>query len=825
MLKKVRPRKITLIASCMIFMIFSQVQADNAGVSINTDQSTPNANSILDVKNPTTGDGKGMLIPRMTEAQRTTANASLAGGLLDDSGKFRGGVAAQGLLVYQTDGTQGFYYNSSTTTTPSWVYIGSSSGTVTSITANAPLSGGTITDTGTIAIAKANATTDGYLSKTDWTTFNSKSNLALGETNTTAYRGDRGKAAYDDRLKWDGGSTGLTAATGRTSLGLGTIATQAANNVNIDGGAIDGATIGANSAAAGTFTNVAAGNTNKYSIGTTQVLSKGANQLTGNLVVGDGGGSMSGAGQNNTFVGLSAGTGNTTGANNCALGSDALKSNTTGTNNIAAGYQALYSLNGGHHNTAFGQQSMYNITTGVANTSIGYRSLYTNSTGNNNISIGINALNVYTGNENTAVGNESLNKATTGGKNTAVGYKALKSIISGTSSTAVGHSALEGQRGDHNTAVGFEAMWGATSTTSYLGAYNTAVGSTAMRLNQTGANNAALGYHALTYNTTGSYNTAIGYEAMYLNVSGANNTAIGQKALRNNKDSNNTAVGFQALQNNTSGTSNTAIGYDSMMANTTGDYNTALGYSSLNLNSSGTNNAALGYQALAKNTTGKENVAVGRLTLFDNSTGNYNSAVGYKCLTNSTVSNNTGLGFQAGDTIITGTDNVCVGYDADVAASSDTNSIVIGSGAVGQGSNSIMLGNSSINNLYCYDTGISSPSDRTLKENIEEVNLGLDFISQLQPVKYNYKKDKNKTVRSGLIAQDVKKAMNGREFAGMRKMGNGKLALSYTDFIMPLINAVKELKTENEKLKAKVEEYDQLKQELNAIKDKLGIEE
>jgi hypothetical protein len=43
------------------------------------------------------------------------------------------------------------------------------------------------------------------------------------------------------------------AATARTSLGLGTIATQASNSVDIDGGAIDGAVIGANSAAAGTF--------------------------------------------------------------------------------------------------------------------------------------------------------------------------------------------------------------------------------------------------------------------------------------------------------------------------------------------------------------------------------------------------------------------------------------------------------------------------------------------------------------------------------------------------------------------------------------------
>ena len=47
------------------------------------------------------------------------------------------------------------------------------------------------------------------------------------------------------------GGTGATGASGaRTNLGLGNIATQASNSVNIDGGAIDGAVIGANSKAA-----------------------------------------------------------------------------------------------------------------------------------------------------------------------------------------------------------------------------------------------------------------------------------------------------------------------------------------------------------------------------------------------------------------------------------------------------------------------------------------------------------------------------------------------------------------------------------------------
>jgi len=50
--------------------------------------------------------------------------------------------------------------------------------------------------------------------------------------------------------------------TARTSLGLGTIATQASNSVNIDGGAIDATVIGASTAAAGTFSALTAPTTN-----------------------------------------------------------------------------------------------------------------------------------------------------------------------------------------------------------------------------------------------------------------------------------------------------------------------------------------------------------------------------------------------------------------------------------------------------------------------------------------------------------------------------------------------------------------------------------
>jgi len=54
-------------------------------------------------------------------------------------------------------------------------------GTVTSVGTSAPLTGGTITGTGTIGITQSGAAADGYLSSTDWNTFNNKQN-ALGYT-------------------------------------------------------------------------------------------------------------------------------------------------------------------------------------------------------------------------------------------------------------------------------------------------------------------------------------------------------------------------------------------------------------------------------------------------------------------------------------------------------------------------------------------------------------------------------------------------------------------------------------------------------------------
>ncbi len=79
------------------------VKAQN--VSINADGSAPDASAILDVKSIT----KGILAPRMTASER--------GAILSP---------ATGLLVYQTDGSTGFYTNTGTPLIPVWVMLSTS---------------------------------------------------------------------------------------------------------------------------------------------------------------------------------------------------------------------------------------------------------------------------------------------------------------------------------------------------------------------------------------------------------------------------------------------------------------------------------------------------------------------------------------------------------------------------------------------------------------------------------------------------------------------------------------------------------------------------
>ena len=94
-------------------------------------------------------------------------------------------------------------------------------GTVTSVATSAPLTGGTITSSGTIGITQATSVADGYLSSTDWTTFNGKQ-AALSGTGFVKISGTT--ISYDNSTYYLASNpSGYTTNTGTvTSVGLST---------------------------------------------------------------------------------------------------------------------------------------------------------------------------------------------------------------------------------------------------------------------------------------------------------------------------------------------------------------------------------------------------------------------------------------------------------------------------------------------------------------------------------------------------------------------------------------------------------------------------
>ncbi len=251
--------------------------ASFAQVAVNTDGSLPDNSAMLDVKSTS----KGMLIPRMTNGEIHTIL-----------------LPATGLMVFQTDGIKGLYYNAGSPITPDWKLVGFNA-----------VNASTITDS-------------------DGDTYINTDEAPSNPDNDAIHfwvKGNNTMSLVDNRLVVSSGNGNLfigdscgAIETGPGNLYMGTLAGEYANS-------------GTYSVALGTF----AGRHNQHNFNTFVGTSSGENNTTGwnNTFLGFGTGFKNLTGRNNVFIGYESGY-NTNAVNNTFIGNQSGLTNTTGKNNV-----------------------------------------------------------------------------------------------------------------------------------------------------------------------------------------------------------------------------------------------------------------------------------------------------------------------------------------------------------------------------------------------------------------------------------------------------------------------------------------------------------
>jgi len=529
-------------------------------------------------------------------------------------------------------------------------------------------------------------------------------------------------------------------------------------------------------------------------------------------------------------------------------------SSSFGSYNTSLGVYALSSVTIGRFNSAVGYASQQKSPTGQYNTSLGYASLYENLVGEQNTAIGSDALRNNKANYNTAVGSNSIDSLNDeiSNNNTAVGCNSFQKITAGSNNTAIGYSSMGlgvGAGASENTAVGSSSLEKLTN-----GGANSVFGYFAARELTSGSGNCIFGHNAANILTTGIYNICIGAlaapsltlggENVLIGTAsgggittGSNNVCIGGATQGNNNVSNSVSIGTYALfRNRDNGNIGIGYGAGSSSGNSGSATNlTFIGLDSGTYNDTGDNHTAVGSKSLYTNTTGSNNTAIGTQSLYNMLSSSNCVAVGVNALYECTGANNIGIGSSAGRltgsggaSLTSGTNNIMIGYYSRPSVATGTNQIVIGNTLAGVGDNTVTIG-AGTTYIHATITGTAGSaswtrvSDISLKKNINENNLGLNFIKKINPVTYNwiennkldksnphYREENEKDSTSlvlGLIAQNVKKAMDeeGADyFSGWSKESSGLQGISLEPFILPLINAVKELSERLEKLENKI---------------------
>jgi len=320
----------------------------------------------------------------------------------------------------------------------------------------------------------------------------------------------------------------------------------------------------------------------------------------------------------------------------------------------------------------------------------------------------------------------------------------------------------------------------------------------------------------------GTYNILMGEDAGKQLTTQDDNIYIGRQAGENNVHSYgaNIGIGYRTLQaaSTNDSTYNVAIGYSAgyymgkVQGSTFIGYNAGGAYmgSSQTMNQSVYIGSMSGYNGKAG-----RSIAIGYYSLYNSNYDNdaQNTAIGwYAGKNNTTGHDNTLIGGYAGKTVTTGIKNTVVGSQAayTTLATGDNNT-VIGYGADASAAdvdNEITLGDSNIATLRCNVQTISSLSDARDKTDINQLDLGLDFVDSLKPVKFKWQtrdgNGKDGSYEHGFIAQDLQQIQKDKnaDYLGLVMDSNPeRLEASYGKLVPILVKAIQELKQEIKELK------------------------
>tara|TARA_R100000900_G_scaffold125384_1_gene99941 strand:- start:3975 stop:5930 length:1956 start_codon:yes stop_codon:yes gene_type:complete len=479
-----------------------------------------------------------------------------------------------------------------------------------------------------------------------------------------------------------------------------------------------------------------------------------------------------------------------TGTNNGPIIGSNTANNVSGFGNMALGTNAGRDFGNCIGNIAVGTGTLLRTTTGGSNVGVGREALRQNITASGNVAVGFQALDNTTSNGNTAIGSSAGANLTSGQNNTLLGASAQPSTATVSNEVTIGNSNVNSLR-----IPGLQSGASANDVLTFNGTDITLAPAAAAdpitsslnvgptktikldAVSPDGTRNSFLGENAGANITSGDSNVGIGFGALENNQTGNGNIAIGRAALDQGSTGNNVAIGGNAAST-TSGNNNVVIG-SGAAANMSGfsGENVIIGRAAGNGSVSGAVRSVIIGDVACLSNAPSDAVAIGANTMASTS-GQFNTAVGQ----------------SAGSNIGTGTNNSCFGNNADPSSSGV--------------SNEITLGNSSVSTLRCQVTSITALSDARDKKDVEDANIGLDFINDLRPVKFVWdtrdgaKKDIKEV---GFIAQELDEVQQKHGVEDhlqlVLKNNPDKLEASPGKLIPILVQAIKDLKKEIDELK------------------------